>query len=164
MRSKLCCYINSRRTVGTADDTDSTCLCLCKAEENSTCKCYKDTNLCGSTEDKALRVRDERTKVGHTTDAEEDKRRINAELNTLIEVIKKSAVCRILNISYSVNHRFGVSRHRNILCGTLSLCQKLCCRRSHNARIKINKQHTECDRKEQKRLILLFDCKVKQND
>ena len=84
----------------------------------------KDTNLCGSTEDKALRVRDERTKVGHATDAEEDKRRINAELNTLIEVIKKSAVCRILNISYSVNHRFGVSRHRNILCGTLSLCQK----------------------------------------
>ena len=63
------------------------------AEHHSTDKCEENTKLSGRTEQKALRICNQGAEVSHGTDAEENKRRINAEFDALIQIIEQTAVC-----------------------------------------------------------------------
>ena len=125
MRRELCCYINRGRTVGTAYDTDSACLRLRESEENSACEGYENTDLSRRAENKALGVGDEWTEVCHAADAEEDERRIDSELNTLIEIVEQSAVGGVFIIGHAVYHPFGVPGYFDVLSGALVGGQQL---------------------------------------
>ena len=74
--------------IGTkADNTDSTGLGRREAKGYRAGKGHKNTDLSRRAEDKALGVGDQGTEVGHTADAQEDERRIDSELYTLIEIV-----------------------------------------------------------------------------
>ena len=53
---------------------------------------------CGSAEQEALRVCNQRAEVGHSADAEEDDRRIDTELNAEVEHIQQTALVKHLAI------------------------------------------------------------------
>ena len=117
--------------VGTTDDGD--CCCCFSVESKEDCKevSHIDTELCCSTHQEALRVRDQRTKVCHSTYTHKDKGRKNTPLIKDVEVMKKT--------TNTVGHVF-----------------RIC----HNVRININKEHTKCNGNKQKRLKSLCNGKI----
>jgi len=74
-RSQFGGEVNSGRAVGTTDDTDSCCLRCSEAEDHSACEGYEYADLSCCAQEHGLRVRDERTEVGHSAYAHEDQRR-----------------------------------------------------------------------------------------
>src|SRR5699024_3448275 len=85
-------------------------------------------------EEKALRICDQRAKVRHRPDSEEDQRRQDRPLVQQIKIIEKSAC--------TVRRFFGTD---------------------HNIGIDIYKQHAESDRNKQKRLKAVPDCQIEKN-
>ena len=88
IRSKTGCYKNCSRTVRTADDADGGRKVIIKTE-NQPCAEVSDkyAELSCRTEEQTLGICDQRTEIRHCTDAEEDERRVNAELDSEIEIV-----------------------------------------------------------------------------
>ncbi len=83
---------NCGRAVSTADDTDGGGFFRREAKQQCADKSDKDTQLCGSAQQEGLGVCNQRAKVGHRTDAQEDQRRIKPQLNAQIQDIQQAAV------------------------------------------------------------------------
>ena len=98
-RCKLSGKVDSGRTVGTAYNTDRGGLRAGESEKDGTKEGYEYSELCSSTEKKALRVGKQRTKVSHRANTHKYKRGINAGLNTYIEKVKKTAVLHYMAVA-----------------------------------------------------------------
>ena len=81
MRGQLGGDIDGGGAVRAADDADSAGLLIGEAQNLSADKGEEDAQLCGSAQQQAGRAGDQRLKVGHRADAEEDQRRVDAQLN-----------------------------------------------------------------------------------
>ena len=152
--------VDRRRAVGAADNADSAGFRLGKAEEDRAGEGDKDTDLRGSAEDQALGVGDQRTEVGHAADAEEDQRRIDAELDALIEIVEQAAVLGIFIIDLAADLLHDMPGGSRI--GGVGDLNQTDMRRRHDRGIEIDEQHTEGDGQQEQRLILLFDGEIEQ--
>ena len=81
MRGQLGSDIDGGGAVRAADDADSTGFLIGEAQNLSADKGEEDTQLCGSAQQQAGRAGDQRLEIGHSADAEEDQRRVNAQLD-----------------------------------------------------------------------------------
>ena len=81
VRGQLGGDVDSGGAVRAADDADSAGLLVRKAQDLSADEGEEDAQLCGSAQQQAGRAGDQRLKVGHRADAEEDQRRVDAQLN-----------------------------------------------------------------------------------
>lgn len=108
-----------------------------EAEQDSADIGDEDAELCGSAEQQALRVCNQRTEVCHRTNTHEDQGRKDGPLVHDVEIMKQSAC--MLNTSC-----IGV-------------------RLSHDIRIDIDEQHTKCDRYKKKRLKTMFDRQIQEH-
>ena len=124
------------RAVGTADDGDSCCLSSVESHENSEEVCQVDTKLCCCTHDKADRVCNQRTEVCHRTYAHEDQGWEDTPLVQSKEIVEQTA--RMLKTLY-----VGI-------------------RLSHDVRVNVYKQHTECDRYKKQRLKFMLNRKIQE--
>ena len=79
---------DSRRAVGTTDNSDSTGLVGSKAEGKSNHISAEDAELSGSTDEHKFRIGNKRREVGHRTNTEEDERRIPSGTNSVVENIE----------------------------------------------------------------------------
>ena len=143
--------VNSRRTVSTADDTDGSSSLLRESEQNGTDEGNEDTDLSGSTEQQGLGVCNQRSKVSHCTDTDEDQTRIDTGLDTDIEEVKKTTVSKDLTVAVII----GVGSIHKV-------CPKICMVQTCTGQV--GKKHTECDTEQQKRFKLLDDRKVHQTE
>ena len=124
---------NCGRAVSAADDTDGGCFFRRKVEQQRADKSDKDTQLCSSAQQEGFGVRNQRTKVGHRTDAQEDQRRIKPQLNAQIQDVQQSAI---------VQHRTIVDTVADI---ELHVEQTIVG--------DVGQHHTKCDGQQQQRLI-----------
>ena len=152
--------VDRRRTVSAADDADSAGFRLGKAEEDRAREGDENTDLRRRAEDQALGVGDQRTEVGHAADAEEDQRRIDAQLDALIEIVQQAAVLGIFIIDLAADLLHDMSGGSRI--GGVGDLNQADMRRRHDRGIEIDEQHTEGDGQQQQRLILLFDREIDQ--
>ena len=134
------------RTVSAADYTDRCSFGNGESEKDCADECCKYAELRGSTEEKTLRICNKRGKVGHCTDSEEDKRRINTELNAEIEKVEKTAFVKYL---FAVNNSAGFLNKEvhmeNVCAGD------------------VGEKHTERDRNKEQRLKLFDYRKIEQD-
>ena len=182
---------NSGRTVCTADNGNRTGFIGLEVEEDSADKGNENTDLCGGTQDKAFGIGNQGSEVGHSADAEEDQRRENAEMYTLIEVVEQTAVFGdgIIDslIQRGIIHQNLLHRQR-IKAGGCGLClceklrgcrirgrvkafggdllegQELCRGVGHDFGKDVDDHHTEGNRQKQKGFILLFDSQKHQQE
>ena len=73
--SQFGCKVNSCRTVCSTDDTDGTGFLCIESQSDSREEGKEDAQLCSRSHEQGLRVRDQRTKVGHGSNAQEYQRR-----------------------------------------------------------------------------------------
>ena len=91
------------RAVCTADDGDGSGLLLGEVHQAGSSQqagahvSTKDTELSGSAQQQALGVGDQGCEVGHGADAEEDQRRVDAQLDAHVEHIGQAAVVQDLD-------------------------------------------------------------------
>ena len=83
--------VDGRRAVGAADDADGRGFLGIKAEQQRQKKRHHDAELRARAHEKARRPRQERPKVGHRADAQEDQRRVDAQFYALVQVVQKPA-------------------------------------------------------------------------
>ena len=81
MRGQLGSNVDSGGAVRAADDADSTGFLIGEAQDLSADKGEEDAQLCGRAQQQAGRAGDQRLEIGHGADAEEDQRRVNAQLD-----------------------------------------------------------------------------------
>ena len=81
MRGQLGGDIDGGGAVRAADDADSAGFLIGEAQNLSADKGEEDTQLCGRAQQQAGRAGDQRLEIGHGADAEEDQRRVNAQLD-----------------------------------------------------------------------------------
>ena len=81
VRGQLGGDVDGGGAVRAADDADSAGLLVRKAQDLSADEGEEDAQLCGSAQQQAGRAGDQRLKVGHRADAEENQRRVDAQLN-----------------------------------------------------------------------------------
>ena len=137
-----------RGAVRTADDTDRRCRKLVKAEEQSAEERRENAELRRAAEEDALRVGNEGREVGHRADAEEDQRRIDAELNAEVKEIEKTAVRdNVLDDDMRVGI-LGIDEQFHM--------EKLCAGQ-------VSKEHARRNGKKQERFKLLLDGKIHQH-
>ena len=132
------------RTVGTADDTDTTGLSRSEAQRVSPQEGHENTQLRSSTEHETLRVGDQRAEIGHGTDTDEDQTRVDTELHTQIKIIEQSGILNEASpVDMSAGEQFGMEHIRSR---------------------QVGQQHTESDREEQQRFELVFDGEVQEQE
>ena len=83
-RRQLAGNENGCRAVRTADDADGAGLRAGKTKQLRSDVSSENAKLCGSAQQQALRVGDQRAEIRHRTDTKEDQRRINAQLDANI--------------------------------------------------------------------------------
>ena len=138
------------RTVGSTDDTDSRCLITLKTECMSSEERNKDTQLGSRAEEEALRVGNQRTKIGHRTHSNEYEARIHACLYAYVQYIEQSALGEDVTVAMVVFAR----RIEELI--VPHFCME------HVRSGQVSKQHTERYRQQEQRLILLLDGQPKQ--
>ena len=157
--------VNRRRSVSTADDSNGTGFLSRKnTERHRADEGDEDAELCRSTQQEALRVGNQRTKVRHRADAEENQRRVDAELNALIEVIEQSAVGRDLVVLQAFQDYGGIVACRSVVGGhVIGYKLHLGRGRRGNAREHVDQQHAERNRQKKQRLKFLLDRQIQEN-
>ena len=90
MRCHLNGQVDSRRAISTTDDADSTSFLHREAQEHSTHEGHEHANLSSCAQEQGNRTGQERTKVCHSTDAQENQRRENFIGNTIMNGLHKS--------------------------------------------------------------------------
>ena len=81
MRGQLGGNVDGGGAVRAADDADSAGLLVRKAQDLSADEGEEDAQLCGSAQQQAGRTCNQRLKVGHGTDAKENQRGIDTQLD-----------------------------------------------------------------------------------
>ena len=114
-------------------------------------KSGKDTQLCGSAQQQALGVRNQRAKVGHGTHAQENKAGIYAQLDTDVEDVQKSAVGQDMPVTVVI-----------LAAGVEEFIVPELCVEQVGAR-EVGEQHAERDGQKQQRLILLDYGQIEQH-
>ena len=132
--SQLSAQEDGSRAVRSADDGDGSCRSVIEAQSDRAKISGEDTKLRCCSQQEALRVRNQGTKVRHRADAHEYQRRQNRPFIQHIEVIEQAArtVCRLL-------------------------------RAKHDIRINIYQQHTEGDRKQKQGFKAPGNRQIKKN-
>ena len=82
MRGQLGGDVDSGGAVSTTDDADSTGFLVGEAQDLGADEGEEDAQLCSSAQQQAGGTCNQRLEVGHRTDAQEDQRGINAQLDT----------------------------------------------------------------------------------
>ena len=150
MRSQLACQEYGRRAVCTANDTDGSSLGRGEAHQVSHDKGGKDAQLCGSAQQQALGVGNQRAEVGHCTHAQENKAGINAQLDTDVEDVQQASVGQNMPVAV-VERTVGI---QELVVPELRVEQI--------GAGEVGEQHTECDGQKQQRLILFHDGQIEQ--
>ena len=148
-RRQLAGNENGCRAVRTADDADGAGLRSGKTKQLRSDVSSENAKLCGSAQQQALRVGDQRAEIRHRTDAKEDQRRINAQLDAKIQHISQPAMVQDL-AEHRIQRRVRAFRRDEIL------------HVDNLAKRKVRQQHAEGDRQKQKRLELLAYGKINQ--
>ena len=78
--------------VRAADDRDCRSLFAGETDVDRNYECDEDAQLCRRAHEQTLGVGDERTKVGHCADAQEDERRIDDPIDALVQVVEQTVV------------------------------------------------------------------------
>ena len=91
-----------RRTVCAADDADGRSLRTGEAEADRAEEGDENAELGSSAQKQALRVSDQRTKVGHCTDAHENQRRIQTSLDADVEDVQQTCVRQDVTVAVIV--------------------------------------------------------------
>ena len=142
-RCEYLCNKNRGRTVRTADDADSGGSLGREAERKRTRKCRENAELSGSAEQQRLRIRDKRSKIGHSADTHKDYRRVYSELDSEVYQVEQSAVMQHrAEVDRISEEEFGMEQ-----VGTRQIC----------------KQHAECYRQQQQGLKLLDNGEIKEH-
>ena len=84
-------YVDGCRAVRTADDGDRAGFLGIKAQGDGGCESPEDTDLSGGSQKHQFGVGDQVGEVGHRADAQEDQRRVNAQFDTLVQVVHHRA-------------------------------------------------------------------------
>ena len=92
MRSELVGQEDGRRAVCAADDADGRSLRTGEAEADGAKEGDENAELGSSAQKQALRVSDQRTKVGHCADTHEDQRRVQTCLDADVEDVQQTRV------------------------------------------------------------------------
>ena len=111
----------------------------------------KDTQLGGSAQQQALGIGNQRTEVGHRTNAQENEAGIDAQLDTDVEDVQKSAVGQYVAVVMVVW----------TCCVQELVVPELCVEQVRTR--EVGEQHTERDRQKQQRLILLDYGQIEQH-
>ena len=136
------------RAVRAADDADGRSLLTGKAQPLGAQEGGEDTQLRSSTQQQALRVGDQRTEVGHGTNAQEDQRRINTQLNAHVEHIAQAAVVQDVNPG-GVQQNFVAHTNKVLHVDDVAAGQ-------------VGQDHTKRDGQQQQRLKAADDGQVQQ--
>ena len=88
MRGQYRCQEDGRRAVGAADDADGRRLVAVKAQHDCQDKGTVDAKLRSRAQKQALGVGEQRTKIGHRADAEENQTGVNAGLYADVQKIE----------------------------------------------------------------------------
>ena len=139
--------VDRGRTVSTADDTDGSSSFLRETEEDTADKGCENTDLSRCTEEQGLRICDQRSKVCHCTDTDEDQTGVNTSLDSDVKVVEQTAVCKDCAVVVIICMTFG---HEVV--------PQVCV--VHFCAGQVGKKHTECDTEQQKRFKLLDDRQV----
>ena len=157
MRSQLNRRKDSRRTVGTTDNSQRSRFFRRESHQNSNQQNCEDTQLSCRPEDRKPQIAQHRTKVGQCSNAHKDNRRQEASLDQHI----------INEVHQSQFMRNVMQRHLpNILHHTMYFYHSvfICLNNAHLASWEIGQQDTESNRDQQQRFILLLDTQIKQDE
>ncbi len=135
MRGQLRGQPDGCRTVRAADDGDGGRFLFgegqrCNAGQAEGARaevCRKNTELRRRTQQEGARIGQQRAKVGHAADSKEDQRRINAELDALIQIPHQAACLKvlpeILPLLIDV-YRVGLIHNPGMKMGELFRCER----------------------------------------
>ena len=162
---------DGRRAVSAADDADGAGLAGGEAQQLRAQEGQEDAQLGRSAQQQALRVGDQRGKVGHRAHAHEDQGRVDAQLDALVQVVQQAAVGGLHGVAHLTGGRVHAHHHvGDVLAQGLGRSQRLRLagvegegRMAHHARSgQVGQQHAEGYGQQQQRLELLHDRQVQQ--
>lgn len=131
--------------VGTADDADGSGFRPGEAQDLGADEGEEDTQLGRSAQQKAGGTGDQRGEVGHGADAQEDQRRVNAQLDAQVDV---------------VHHAAGVAQHFPVdVVGLIEENLDV----EDAVQGQVGHEHAEADGQQQQRFELLDDGQVQQH-
>ena len=157
MRSQLDSGKDSRRTIGTTDNTQCSRFLRCETNQHSHQQYSKDTQLRCRPKDRETQVTKHRSEVGQSTHTHEDDRRQEPCLNQHIidEVHQSQIVCNFMQRHFPNVLHYSIYQNHSIL---------ICLDDAHLSTGKVSNEHTESDRYQQQRFVMLFDTQIQQNE
>ena len=157
MRSQLDRSEDSRRTIGTTNDTQCTSLLRSESHQHSYQQHREDTQLCSSTEYRKTQIAEHRSEVRHGTHTHKDNRRQESRLNQHVvdEVHQSQVVCNLMQrhfpdvLHHAIHHDHSVFISLN---------------HSHISTGEIGNEHTESNGHQQQRFVVLLYAQIQQNE
>ena len=150
MRSQLNGSKDSRRSIGTTDNTQCACFFRSKAHQHCTKQYGKDTQLGSRTEYGETQVTEHRTEVCQRTHTHKDNRRQKAGLNQhIINEVHQSEVVRNLVQRHLPNILHHPAYHDHSVF--------ICLNHTHITTGKVGNEHTESDGYQQQWFIVFLD-------
>ena len=155
MRSQLDCCEDGCRSVGTTDDSQRSCFLNCeRSRSHSNQKHCENTELSGTTKQRQFKVTEHRSKVGHCTNAQENKRWKQTSLYQCV-------VQKVQNTIFVGNFEQVHVHHTPFI--VKSQLNFLACNNTQIRTRKVCQQYAETDWNQQKRFIFFYYTKIQQN-